>query len=187
MYLVSNWYWIVGGDEANVWSSAKAASVPIGDPDYQTWQQAGYYATNIASMDELEAVFAEHYQPGMLKTYNAFKRWQKEQAGITLESGMPIKTDDRAQAKITGVFVAAQELPTMTTPWSAADGTVHQLDATDIVAMNNELLTHINNCFSISADVLAQIDAGTITTREEIDAAFAAPISAERRDWLKKK
>jgi hypothetical protein len=184
-YAASNWYWIVGGDEANVWSSRRAASIPVNDPDYVAWLAAGNWPTPIATMAELEAVLAEQYPPGTLTTYTWFKRWQKEQGGITLASGMPIKTDDRAQAKITGAFVAAQELPTVITPWHAADGTVHQLDASQIVAMNNELLTHINNCFAISAEMLAGIEAGTVTTHEEIDAAFDAPMTQARRDWLK--
>ena len=51
--------------------------------------------------------------------------------------------------------------------------------------MNNELLVHINNCFSISADMVAGIEDGTITTHEQIDAAFSASIKAARKDWLK--
>lgn len=184
-YTPSHWYWIVGGDEANVWSSRLAASVPVTDADYVAWLGAGGTPSAAATKADLQEVFAAQYPAGMLESYNEHKRWLKEQSGITLTSGMPIKTDDRAQAKITGVFVAAKELPTMTTPWSAADNTVHVLDADQIIAMNNELLTHINNCFSISADVLAQIEAGTITTREQIDAAFDAPITQARKDWLK--
>jgi uncharacterized protein DUF4376 len=185
MFNIANNYWIVGDDAANVWSSAAAASVPIADPNYVEWQ-AGNHPSQIASMEELEAVFAQHYPPGSLKTYAAFRRWQKEQAGITLASGMPIETDDRAQAKISGAYFAAQEVPTVVTPWHAADGVVYPLDSAAIIAMNNELLTHINNCFSISADVLAGIADGTITTREQIDAAFDAPITQARKDWLKK-
>jgi hypothetical protein len=77
------------------------------------------------------------------------------------------------------------ELPTVVTPWAAADGNVYPLDGAQIVAMNNELLTHINNCFAVFADVLAQIEAGTITTHEQIDAAFDAPMTQARKDWLK--
>lgn len=185
IYTPNNWYWIVGGDEANVWSSASYSSIPITDATYTAWLAAGGQPTPIATKAELQAVFADAYPAGMLESYCIYQRWVKEQGGIALTSGMPIATDDRAQAKITGVFVAAKELPTMTTPWSAADNTVHVLDADQIIAMNNELLTHINNCFSISADVLAQIEAGTITTREQIDAAFDAPITQARKDWLK--
>jgi hypothetical protein len=185
MYAPNNWYWIIGADEANVWSSRLAASIPIDNADYVAWLAAGNFPSRAETMADLQVVLADQYPPGTLETYTAHKRWQKEQAGITLTSGMPIKTDDRAQAKISGAYFAAQEVPTVVTPWHAADGTVHDLDATQISAMNNELLTHINNCFSISSDVLAGIAAGTITTREQIDAAFNAPMTQARKDWLK--
>ena len=51
--------------------------------------------------------------------------------------------------------------------------------------LNNDLLVHINACFQISADMLAGIAAGTVTTREQIDAAFDAPMTQAAADWLK--
>ena len=33
---------------------------------------------------------------------------------------------------------------------------------------------YVNSCFAEEAEVVAEIDGGTITTREQIDAAFAA-------------
>jgi hypothetical protein len=185
-YTPSDWYWIIGGDQANVWSSRRAASVPVSDPDYVAWLAVGGLTPQLATMQKLFDILSAQYPPGTLQTYTAFRRWQKEQGGITLASGMPIKTDDRAQAKITGALVAAQELPTVITPWHAADGTVHQLDGAQITAMNNELLAHINNCFTISAEMLAGIEAGSITTHEEIDAALDATMTQARKDWLKK-
>jgi len=184
-FTVWDWYWIVAGDEANVWSSARHMLVPADDAAYLAWLEQGYSPSPIASMGELYDVLALQFPPGSLTTYTASKRWQKEQGGITLSFGMPIKTDDRAQAKITGVYAAQRVNPAVSTPWHAADGTVHDLTAAQMDAMNNELLTHINNCFSISADVLAGIEDGSITTLEQIDAAFAAPITQARMDWLK--
>jgi hypothetical protein len=185
MYMPQNWYWIIGEDQTSVWSSARATAVPVDDADYVAWLVAHGVPTPIATKGDLQVVLAEQYPPGMLETYCISKRWQKEQAGITLTSGMPIKTDDRSQAKITGAYAAAQAMPTVTTMWQAADGSVHALDATQIIAMNEELLIHIDDCFAISAQVLTDIAAGTITTREQIDAAFAgAPAkSAAQRGW----
>jgi hypothetical protein len=115
---------------------------------------------------------AVQYPPGTLETYCAFKRWTKEQGGLTLTSGMPIATDDRAQAKINGVVLAASTNPSFTTQWHAADGSYWPLDKTKIDAMSGELQAHINNCFIISSQTMADISAGTITTRDQIDAAF---------------
>jgi hypothetical protein len=183
---LSDWYWAIAGDKANVWSSRRAASVPVGDAEYVAWLEAGnHFTTPIPSMQELHAVLAVQHPPGSLETYNAFKRWEKEQGGITLSFGMPIKTDDRAQAKITGVYAAQQVNPAVTTPWHAADGSVRDLTAAEMEAMNIELLTHINNCFAISQDVLAGIAGSSITTRQQIDDAYGAPITQARKKWLK--
>ena len=135
-------------------------------------------------MDELREVLAVQYPPGTLETYTGFKRWHKEQGGITLTSGMPIETNDRAQAKISGAMLAAKYPPAsakappggggiaFTTKWHAADGTVWPLDTPAIVAMNDALQLHIDQCFEASSAVVAGIADGTITTREQIDAAF---------------
>jgi hypothetical protein len=174
---IADWYWIVGGDAANVWSSARAASVPIADADYVTWS-ANHSATAIASMAELEQVFAEQYPPGSLNNYCVFKRWEKEQGGMMLGSGMPLKTDDRAQAKVNGAVLAATADPNFTTQWHAADGSYWPLDAAGVTAMSGELQAHINNCFTISSQTMAGIIDGSITTLAQIDSAFAATKAA---------
>ncbi|HVG51535.1 MAG TPA: DUF4376 domain-containing protein [Xanthobacteraceae bacterium] len=184
-YTVNDWYWTIGGDTTQVWSSRLAKFIPATDELYVMWK-TGNMAPDLATMAELEAIFAVQYPRGSLKTYSNYKRWQKEQAGITLASGMPIKTDDRAQAKISGVYFAAQVNPAVITPWHAADGSVHELTAAQMEEMNRELITHINACFDISKTVLAGIEGGTITTHEEIDAAYAAPLTQQQKDWLRK-
>ena len=201
-----NHYWIIGGSETEVYSSALNTLVPVDNPDYAAWS-ASRVASPIPSEDELADVLKQYpvvrpwlfnassfiqpavgtYSADQLKAYSDDARWRKEQAGIVTTAGFPIKTDDRAQAKISGVYSAQLAVPAVVTPWRCADGTVVQLDAAGMQEMNDDLLTHINNCFSISADNYTAIDAGTMTTLEEIDAAFAAPITAARKNWLKPK
>ena len=188
IYNPIDWYWAIGGDGAAVWSSARAMSVPVDDVNYVAWLAElgeGGGPSRLDTMEELRTLMSQQYPAGTLETYCSFKRWQREQGGMTLTSGMPIKTDDRAQAKITGVYAAAQAMPSVTTTWHAADGADYPLDATQITTMNEELLGHIDDCFAISADVLAQIAAGTITTHAEVDAAFAAgpATAAAERGW----
>ncbi|MET4017712.1 hypothetical protein BSZ19_21905 [Bradyrhizobium japonicum] len=188
-YDPTHWYWIA--DDGRIFASARQTPVPADDADYAVFvrmampsqwprDQAG------AQTDaELQLVLDPYNLFVTLQGYTAYKRWRKEQAGITLSSGMPIKTDDRSQAKITGVYNAQLANPAVTTPWHAADGLTYDLDAAAMAAMNTELLTHINNCFAVSDDVLAQIEAGTITTHAQIDATFDAPMTQARKDWLK--
>jgi hypothetical protein len=99
---------------------------------------------------------------------------------MVLASGMPIATDDRAQAKINGAVLAATADPNFTTQWHAADGSYWALDAAAITAMSNELQTHINNCFTTSSQTMAGIADGSITTLAQIDSAFAATRSKKK-------
>jgi hypothetical protein len=94
---------------------------------------------------------------------------------------MPIKTDDRSQAKINGARHAAEEDASFTTEWHAADASFHHMTSADVIAMSDELQAHIDNCFTTSSTVAAGIDAGTTTTLDQIDAAFAAVAKAARK------
>jgi len=198
-------YWAIGGDVANVYQSKTNTVVPVSNADFITWQEGFGAPTPIGSEAELASVLKNTpllpewmfnaptfiqpspgaYTKEQLAAYNADARWRKEQGGITTTAGFPLRTDDRAQAKITGTYTAKNEVPSVTTPWHDADGAVHILDAGGLHQLHVDLLTHINNCFSISADVIAAINAGSVTTLAAIDAAYAAPITAARKNWLR--
>ncbi|PWU76220.1 hypothetical protein DK867_02810 [Ochrobactrum sp. POC9] len=112
--------------------------------------------------------------PGMtLQEYAAAKRWEKEVGGIEL-NGLTVATDDRSKTMISGARVAAMANPDFTTAWKGSGGEFAPLDASAVVAISDAVLAHVSNCFATEAQVLAGIDAGTITTVEQIDAAFAA-------------
>jgi hypothetical protein len=48
-----DWYWIIAGDETQVYSSARAAMVQAADEVYRAWLAAGGAPTRIDSMDSL--------------------------------------------------------------------------------------------------------------------------------------
>jgi hypothetical protein len=48
-----DWYWIVNGDETQVYSSARSAKVAAVDATYQSWIEAGGTPTRIDTMDNL--------------------------------------------------------------------------------------------------------------------------------------
>ena len=56
MYTPKDWYWIVAGDDKQVYSSARASTVATGDKAYKAWLAQGNAPTRIASMDELKDV-----------------------------------------------------------------------------------------------------------------------------------
>ena len=104
-------YW--HADDGRVYFSGTQVQMTTNDPDYVAWVDAGNTATQWPRDDQgaqtdaaLQEVLDPYNKFANLKYYTAFKRWQKEQGGITLESGMPIKTDDRSQAKISGAYFA---------------------------------------------------------------------------------
>jgi len=107
-----------------------------------------------------------------LKTYAGNKRWSVETGGIVVE-GIPIATDDRSKIMITGARIAAQADAGFTTSWVVADGTVHDLDAEQIIAISDAVLAHVSAAFATYSAVISGINAQpqAITTVAEIDAA----------------
>ncbi len=107
-----------------------------------------------------------------LRDYAANKRWQKETGGIEI-NGLTVATDDRSKTMISGARVAAQNDPNFTTQWKGADGSFVTIDAAAVIGISDVMLAHVSNCFATEAQVLADIEAGTISTTEQIDTAFA--------------
>lgn len=64
LYDPRDWYWIVAGDEAQVWSSRRKAYVAEGDEDYGTFLALGRRPTRIGSEAELAAVLNEQFPAG---------------------------------------------------------------------------------------------------------------------------
>jgi hypothetical protein len=192
-------YWIVGGSTTQVYSSNTNTYVPVADANYVAWQGEGKVATPI----EVEAdiwpcqskikgaylfdgtTFAQPAVGAWTKTqlhaYQVMTRYDTEQGGMNLTSGMPILTDDRSQAKINGARIAAVANAAFTTEWHAADGTFHHMVSADVISMSDQLQTHIDNCFTTSSTVATEIEAGTTTTLAQIDAAFAAVVAAAKK------
>lgn len=109
--------------------------------------------------------------PVDLVAYTANKRWQREVGGITV-GGVPVATDDRSKMMLMGARIAAVADGNFTTQWKTQAGFV-TLDAATIIVMSNAVLAHVDQCFAIEAQVLVDIAGDTITTTEQVDAAFA--------------
>lgn len=121
---------------------------------------------------EKVVVYTPPSAPFDLVSYAADKRWQKETGGFEL-NGLHIATDDRSKLMLSGARVAAEADPNFTTSWKSADGAFVMLNALQIIAISNAVLSHVSDCFAIEAQVLSQIDDGTITGQSQVDTAFA--------------
>jgi hypothetical protein len=192
-------YWVVGGSSTQVYGSKTNIYVPVADANYVAWLNAGNVATPIAVEADIwpcqaplkpawlfdGTTFAQPAAGAWTKTqlhaYSVMTRYNTEQGGLTLSSGMPILTDDRSQAKINGARLAAVNNAAFTTEWHAADGTFHHMLSADVISMSDQLQTHIDNSFTTSSTVATDIEAGTTTTLTQIDAAFAAVVAAAKK------
>lgn len=104
-----------------------------------------------------------------LKAFAAEKRWRKETSG-TVVAGTPIPTDDRAKVLLMG---AALSMTDGATAQFVVGNVAATLTGAQFKALYAGLVAHVQSCFDTQTTVLAAIDAGTITTIEQVEAAFA--------------
>lgn len=123
----------------------------------------------LAKVAELETEAAR----ATLVAYAADLRWKLEQAGAVW-NGWPIHTDDRSQGKYLSELQAISlGVRLDNDPWKFADSEFRPVSNADFPQLATAAREHVRTVFGIEAGVLAAIDGGTITTRAEIDAAFA--------------
>ncbi|WP_185756003.1 DUF4376 domain-containing protein [Brucella anthropi] len=108
-----------------------------------------------------------------LASYAAQKRWETEVGG-TVWNGWPVLTDRDSQNKITSEAVAIEKGERLDgDPWKFADGEFRPLTNAQMDSLAAAVRLYIRDSFAIEARVVAEIEAGTISTVEQIDAAFA--------------
>jgi hypothetical protein len=170
-----DWYWLAS--DGRLFSSARQALIADDDADYLAWTAAGHLAqrwptdeSGEQTTDALQGVLTPYGMFADLIGYAADRRWRKEVGGIVV-GGVPVTTDDRSKLMIAGARIKADANPEFTTNWKTGSGFI-LLDAATIIALSDAVLAHVDSCFETEGEVLAAIDAGTITTREQIDAAF---------------
>lgn len=91
----------------------------------------------------------------------ASRRYEAEIAG-TVVSGMPLDTGRDSQALITGAAVSAMLDPGYSVRWKTAGGFV-ELSAEQIIGVASAVRAHVQACFDREADLLAALEAGTLT------------------------
>lgn len=189
MINLSEWYWNVDG---RAFCSASMSFIPSNDAAYLAWMSENGTAPKVASMDEVWPYIkdlvpawvtgsqlaarptATTYSKDQLKAYAAYVRYQKEVVGVTV-NGVRIPSDRSTQAKLTAAALFATIDNTRTFNWKLADGSfTATLSAAQVIATAQAVGVHVNQCFVIESQVVAQIDAGTLVSLAQIDAAFAA-------------
>lgn len=111
----------------------------------------------------------------LLCAYARQKRWECEQGGLLFD-GFGLPTNDAGQAYIKGAAQAAALTPGETKKWQVGNDPIQFTTFTDVqqIALGKALNSLVQATFDTLADVGDAIAAGEITTKAEVDAAFAA-------------
>jgi len=105
-----------------------------------------------------------------LKAYAAQVRYNKETGGMTV-MGATIPTDRETQSKLSGAVLAFQTgALTGSIDWKSSSGWL-TLDQAAVTGIATPVAAHVQAAFSAEKAVSEAIDAGTITTRADVDAA----------------
>lgn len=106
-----------------------------------------------------------------LRAYAADKRWQIEVAGAAWGKHR-VHTDREAQTKLIAEMVAIiANVRASPSVWKMADGVFVNLSNAEMLDVITTARIHISTAFAVEAAVLAQIEAGAVTTFEQIDGA----------------
>lgn len=102
-----------------------------------------------------------------IKNKVATKRWQQEISGLSVNN-ISYATDRESQTKYTAIAVAISQADpaTWSINWKTNDGIFITLNAQDMMAIINDILQYIQNCFNKEYELQQQIDA--CTTVEQV-------------------
>ncbi len=99
-----------------------------------------------------------------IKAQIAHHRRDIETGGVDIGSGVIVRTDEGAVAKMVAVVLAAQQDGALTVDWKTADGAFTKLTAATILAALPSIQAHIQSCFTAEAKQCAALDALTTVT-----------------------
>lgn len=106
-----------------------------------------------------------------LTAYAAQRRWEIETGGIDV-AGQTVDTSRESQAMIAGADALAQADPEETVDYKTTTGWI-ELDAETMHTIALAVGRHVRSLFHTERQVCEAIEAGEITTSEQVDAAFA--------------
>ena len=129
---------------------------------YETQRERDEFgAVDLVAMtpEEIEA----HLNPAVIIDPEriAARRYQAEIAGITI-NGMRVETDDRAKLLINGAAVEAMLDADYVMQWKTSEGFV-ELTGAQVIGIASAVRAHVQACFDREADLLAELEAGTLT------------------------
>jgi len=175
-YTPEDWYWFIGADTTNVWSSKRCMMVVAStDQEYIDWS-AVRGAPTLGTMAELEEMMTTQFPPGTLKSYNPYARYNKASGGVVVTSisAAAFMSDPVSRNTLANADAFAKANPGHMTDWKLADGTFVTLSEAQLATALNDMAIFVQSCFTCESANLTDINGGTITTIAQIDAAYAA-------------
>jgi hypothetical protein len=177
-----NWFWLA--DDNRVYGSAKQIITTDTDPDYVAWVGAGGVATIWPRDDAgnqtnaaLQDVLAPYNLFVDLIYYAADARYRRASGGVTVTSlaaGKVFMTDVVSRNTINSAYDFATANPTQTFAWKLADGSFVTLNTAGVTTLHTNVATFVQACFASESNTVDGVNGGTITTRQQVDDAFAA-------------
>jgi hypothetical protein len=175
---VYNNFWLA--DDARVYGSAKQLITNDADPDYVAWTGNGNVATpwprdNASNQTPaaLQDALTPHGLFADLTYYAADARFRKASGGVTI-GGKPYLSDPVSRNTVASAHDYAVANPGHITDWKLADGTFIQLDEPGLAHVLQQMATFVQACFTCENTTATSITGGSITTRAQVDSAFAA-------------
>lgn len=111
----------------------------------------------VATADDIELV----RNPTPTAAVIAARRYEAEVGGLVL-NGMQIDTDDRSKLLINGAALEATIDPAYMMQWKTPGGFI-ELTAQQVIGIARAVRAHVQACFDREAELLAALDAGTLT------------------------
>ncbi|MDT4813623.1 hypothetical protein FQZ97_466130 [compost metagenome] len=96
-----------------------------------------------------------------LKAMIAARRFVAETSGITI-NGLPLDTGRDSQGLIAGAALQAVIDPQYSVRWKMVGGEFVELSAQQIIGVATAVRAHVQACFDREADLLTELDAGTL-------------------------
>jgi hypothetical protein len=177
-YIPNQWYWLA--DDGRVFAGAREAVVGNTDPDYVAWKDAGREPT-VWPRDEagaqtdasLQPVLHPHRMYANLEYYSASVRDAKLTGGITASS-KPFDTSSTSVGALNTAAIATAGDTPADLSWRCPDGTFVILTKDEVLQLQGAVSKLGRDCLECEVTTLEGIDAGAITQRAQVDAAYAA-------------
>jgi hypothetical protein len=193
---VADHYWIIGGSATEVYQSKTNTLVALDNADYASWAANEVNtATKIISEAELGEVLRTYgsplpawllateptfiqptlstYTDEQLASYTADARRRKQSSDIVV-NGQPFATDPITLGSLNSAYIYTQTNAGATFSWKLPDGSFITLAKADVQQLQGAVSSYGQACFACEDETLTGIENGSITTLEQIDAAFAA-------------